>query len=39
VVMMDTSVRTIEDNVNLGVWRALSTREGKERLPNSTLQQ
>jgi prepilin-type N-terminal cleavage/methylation domain-containing protein len=38
VSMMDGSVRTIDDNVNLGVWRALSTRAGKEKLPNSTMQ-
>jgi prepilin-type processing-associated H-X9-DG protein len=35
VAMMDGSVRNIEDNINLGVWRALSTRNGGERLPNS----
>ena len=39
VAMMDASVRTIEDNVNLGVWRAISTRAGREKLPNSILQQ
>jgi prepilin-type N-terminal cleavage/methylation domain-containing protein len=39
VVMMDASVRTIEDNIHLGVWRALSTRSGMEKLPNSTMQQ
>jgi prepilin-type N-terminal cleavage/methylation domain-containing protein/prepilin-type processing-associated H-X9-DG protein len=35
VAMMDGSVRNIGDNINLGVWRALSTRNGGERLPNS----
>jgi len=39
VAMMDASVRTIEDNISLGVWRALSTRAGKEKLPNSTMKQ
>ncbi len=38
VAMMDGSVRTISDNVNLGVWRALSTRASGEKLPNSVLQ-
>jgi len=38
VAMMDGSVRRIKDNVNLGVWRALSTRAGREMLPNSTMQ-
>ena len=38
VAMMDGSVRRIEDNINLGVWRALSTRAGREMLPNSTMQ-
>lgn len=38
VAMMDGSVRTIEDNVALGVWRAISTRAGREKLPNSTQQ-
>ena len=35
VAMMDGSVRTIENNINIGVWRAISTRAGKEKLPNS----
>jgi prepilin-type N-terminal cleavage/methylation domain-containing protein len=35
VAMMDGSVRTIENNINLGVWRAISTRASKEKLPNS----
>ena len=35
VSMMDGSVRTIDDKVNLGVWRAISTRAGKEKLPNN----
>jgi len=38
VAMMDGSVRTISNGINLGVWRALSTRAGNEKLPNSTLQ-
>jgi prepilin-type N-terminal cleavage/methylation domain-containing protein/prepilin-type processing-associated H-X9-DG protein len=38
VSMMDGSVRTIDDGVNIGVWRALSTRNGSEKLPNSTNQ-
>jgi len=38
VAMMDASVKTIGDNVNLGVWRALSTRAGDEKLPNSVFQ-
>jgi prepilin-type N-terminal cleavage/methylation domain-containing protein len=37
VGMMDGSVRTIDDTINLGVWRALSTRAGQEKLPNSTM--
>jgi hypothetical protein len=35
VAMMDGSVRTIENNINIGVWRAISTRSSKEKLPNS----
>jgi prepilin-type N-terminal cleavage/methylation domain-containing protein len=35
VAMMDGSVRTVENNINLGVWRAISTRASKEKLPNS----
>ncbi|MBX3414240.1 MAG: DUF1559 domain-containing protein [Pirellulales bacterium] len=35
VAMMDGSVRTIEDKIHLGVWRAISTRNGREKLPNS----
>jgi len=38
VAMMDGSVRSISDTVNLGVWRALSTRAGDEKLPNSVFQ-
>ncbi|REJ68673.1 MAG: DUF1559 domain-containing protein [Planctomycetota bacterium] len=37
VSLMDGSVRKIADSVNLGVWRALSTRAGREKLPNETL--
>ncbi len=35
VAMMDGSVRPIEDNINVGVWRALSTRRGQEIMPDS----
>lgn len=35
VLMMDGSVRSVEDTVNLGTWRALSTRAGREILPES----
>jgi prepilin-type N-terminal cleavage/methylation domain-containing protein/prepilin-type processing-associated H-X9-DG protein len=35
VAMMDGSVRPIEDDINIGVWRALSTRRGQEILPDS----
>ncbi len=34
VSMMDGSVRWIEDKINLGVWRALSTRNGGEIMPS-----
>lgn len=34
VVMMDGSVRAIDNEINLGVWRAYSTRDGGEVLPN-----
>jgi prepilin-type N-terminal cleavage/methylation domain-containing protein len=34
VSMMDGSVRAISDDINLGVWRALSTRAGGELLPD-----
>jgi hypothetical protein len=34
VAMMDSSVRTIDDNIHIGVWRAISTRAGQEKLPN-----
>jgi prepilin-type N-terminal cleavage/methylation domain-containing protein len=36
VSMMDGSVRAIADNINLGVWRAISTRAGRENLPDDT---
>jgi prepilin-type N-terminal cleavage/methylation domain-containing protein/prepilin-type processing-associated H-X9-DG protein len=39
VAMMDGSVRSIDDNIHIGVWRALSTRAGQEKLPNSVNQQ
>lgn len=35
VTMVDGSVRAIENGVNLGVWRAISTRKGGELLPNA----
>jgi len=35
VAMMDGSVRPIEDEINVGVWRALSTRRGQEIMPDS----
>jgi hypothetical protein len=35
VVMMDGSVRSVDDKIDIRVWRALSTRGGKEKLPNS----
>jgi prepilin-type N-terminal cleavage/methylation domain-containing protein len=35
VSMMDNSVRNISDTIDLGVWRAISTRNGKEFLPDS----
>lgn len=34
VSMMDGSVRAIPNNIHLGVWRAISTRAGKELLPD-----
>ena len=34
VVMLDGSARYLRDTINLGVWRALSTRRGGETLPN-----
>lgn len=35
VSMMDGSVHQISEGIHLGVWRALSTRAGKEKLPNN----
>jgi prepilin-type N-terminal cleavage/methylation domain-containing protein len=35
VSMMDGSVRAISNNINLGVWRAVSTRNGKELIPDT----
>jgi prepilin-type N-terminal cleavage/methylation domain-containing protein len=35
VAMMDGSVRAIPNEIHLGVWRAISTRAGKEFLPDS----
>lgn len=34
VLMMDGSVRPIDDSINIGVWRAISTRAGGEELPD-----
>jgi prepilin-type N-terminal cleavage/methylation domain-containing protein len=34
VAMMDASVRAIRNEINLGVWRAISTRAGQELLPD-----
>ena len=34
VLLMDGSVRAIDDEINLGVWRAISTRNGSEILPD-----
>lgn len=34
VSLMDGSVRSVANNVNLGVWRAVSTRSSKEILPD-----
>lgn len=38
VALMDGSVRNIDNSINLGVWRGMSTRAGRERLPNSVHQ-
>lgn len=35
VAMMDGSVRSVEDQINLRVWRAYSTRAGEEAIPTS----
>jgi prepilin-type N-terminal cleavage/methylation domain-containing protein len=35
VSLMDGSVRNISDDIDLGVWRAVSTRNGKEFLPDT----
>lgn len=35
VLLMDGSVRSVDDRIELGVWRALSTRAGKDILPES----
>jgi hypothetical protein len=35
VSMMDGSVRTCDNTIDLGVWRAISTRASKELLPDS----
>lgn len=33
VLLMDSSVRSIDDTIDIGVWRALSTRDSGEILP------
>ncbi|MEX0703877.1 MAG: DUF1559 domain-containing protein [Planctomycetales bacterium] len=33
ILLMDGGVRSVEDTIELGTWRALSTRAGKEILP------
>jgi len=38
VAMMDGSVRPLNDKIAIGVWRAISTRKGREKLPNSFAQ-
>lgn len=37
VSMADATVKSIEDGIDYRVWRALSTRAGAEKLPNSAL--
>jgi prepilin-type N-terminal cleavage/methylation domain-containing protein len=37
VVLMDGSVRAISDSIDLDVWRALSTRDGREVMEDSSL--
>jgi prepilin-type processing-associated H-X9-DG protein len=37
-VMMDGSVRWFDSEIGLGVWRALSTRDGGEILPSSAIE-
>jgi len=34
VVMMDASVRAINNDIDLGVWRAFSTRNGRDLIPS-----
>ena len=34
IVMLDGSVHHINDTIHIGVWRALSTRDGEEIIPN-----
>lgn len=34
VAMLDTSVRTISNEIDLKIWRALSTRNGREPIPD-----
>ena len=33
ILLMDGGVRSVGDGINLGIWQALSTRAGKEILP------
>jgi prepilin-type N-terminal cleavage/methylation domain-containing protein len=33
--MMDGSIKSVDDNIDLGVWRAISTRNAQEILPDS----
>jgi prepilin-type N-terminal cleavage/methylation domain-containing protein/prepilin-type processing-associated H-X9-DG protein len=35
VLLMDSSVRSIDDTIDIGIWRALSTRDGGEILPET----
>jgi prepilin-type N-terminal cleavage/methylation domain-containing protein len=35
VVMMDASARSVDQDIHLGVWRAICTRAGREILPDS----
>jgi prepilin-type N-terminal cleavage/methylation domain-containing protein/prepilin-type processing-associated H-X9-DG protein len=35
VLMMDGSVKSIGDDIHIDVWRSISTRDGKEHLPDT----
>lgn len=39
ILLMDGSVRSVDNAIDLGIWRALSTRAGKEILPKGFHQQ